>query len=174
MTDVAVKLYLACALTHVPRDRFGEYAEFVHALAAQLSAVGHQVKYALVNSDPQLETKPVHERARLCYLWDCRMVQDAEAVIAECSFPSIGLGVELQVAASKEIPVIIAFRDLRENRAIPVRYTNPDHSEHELQIGAGFVSLMALGLPTVFRVHSYSNAGDGIAKIVESVELLKR
>ncbi len=168
-----MKVYIACALTHVPRIHFGKYTEFLHQLAGSLSQDGrHEVKYALVNSDPQLAVKPFEERARLCYLWDSRMVQDAEVVIAECSFSSIGLGVALQIAAANEIPIILAFRDFHDNRADPVKYTNPDETVHELQIGDGFVSLMALGLPTVFKIHRYEEAEDGLAQIEQSLNLL--
>lgn len=170
-----MRIYIACGLTHVPRNHFAEYATFLYRLAKHLSQNdGHQVKYALVNSDPQLASKPFDERARLCYLWDTGMVREAEVVIAECSFPSIGLGIELQNAADNETPIIVAFRDFKDNRAEPVVYTNPDSTEHELQIGDGFVSLMALGLPTVVKVHRYATPEDGIAKISESVKLIQR
>lgn len=132
------------------------------------------MKYALVNSDPQLASKPFDERAKLCYLWDSKMVQEAEVVVAECSFPAIGLGIELQNAADNETPIILAFRDYDDNRAAPVLYTNPDNTEHELQIGDGFVSLMALGLPTVVKVHQYGTYEDGIAMISNSVKILQR
>ena len=132
------------------------------------------VKYALINSDPQLADKPFDERARLCYLWDSKMVQEAEIVIGECSFPSIGLGIEIRLAAANETPIILAFRDYHGNKAAPVRYKNPDTTEHELQIGEGFVSLMALGLPTVFKIHQYCDADKGIGEIRKSVRLLQR
>ena len=170
-----MKVYIACALTHVPRNHFAEYASFLHGLAGSVANNGgHEVKYALVNSDPPLATKPFDERARLCYLWDARMVQEADVVVAECSFPSIGLGIELQLAAENETPVIIILRDFHDNRAAPVHYVNPDHTEHELQIGDGFVSLMALGLPTVVKVHRYSQEEEAIRQVSESLKLLEQ
>ncbi len=169
-----MNIYLACALTHVPRKYFTEYAELLHRLADHLSRVdGHDVKYALMNSDPQLATKPINERARLCYLWDSRMVQEADVLIAECSFPSIGLGIELQIAAQNEIPIIMLYREIDDNRAVAIHYTNPDSTEHELQIGGGFISLMALGVPTVFKVHQSSQKDDAISQISESIKLLE-
>jgi hypothetical protein len=102
------------------------------------------------------------------------MVQDAEVVIGECSFPSIGLGVELQIATENETPIVLAFRDFHVNQATPVHYTNPDSTEHELQIGEGFVSLMALGLPAVVKVHRYADMDDGIRQISQTIALLQR
>ena len=85
-----MKIYIACGLTHVPRQFFDEHVAFVHHLASSLEGndEGCEVKYALVHSDPQLASKPASERARLCYLWDREMVEDADLVIAEASFPS--------------------------------------------------------------------------------------
>jgi hypothetical protein len=102
------------------------------------------------------------------------MVQDADVVIGESSFPSIGLGIELQHAAENETPIVLAFRDFGENRAEPVRYTNPDHTSHDLQIGEGFVSLMALGLPTVVRVHQYQGVADAVQQLAATLRLLER
>jgi hypothetical protein len=148
-----MKIYIACALTHVPRGAiFEEHIAFIHGLAEKLKVDGHEVMYALVNSDPQLASKPFEERARLCYLWDRNMVEQAELVIAEASFPSTGLGIEMQIAETKGIPIILCFRDFRTNKVEAVSYENPDHSQHILQVGDGFVTLMALGLPAIFKV----------------------
>ena len=125
---------------------------FIHELAAGLRARPgqHEVKYALMNSDPQLADKPFEERAKLCYLWDREMVEEADVVIAEASFPSTGLGIEMQIAESKGTPILLCYRDLGQ-RVAKVIYQNPDRSDHELQIGEGFVTLMALGVPTIFE-----------------------
>ena len=167
-----MKIYIACSLTHVPRGLFEEYTNFIHNLAKALYSAGHDVEYALVDSDPQLASKPEKNKARLCYLWDRKMVEASDLVIAEASFPSTGLGIELQLAENKDIPVIICYKDSGENRAPPASYENPDHSMNELQIGEGFVSLMALGLPSVFEVLKYSESNGGIACLVNSVNTI--
>ena len=171
-----MNIYISCGLTHVPRHIFASYAAFIHHLAAELTARGasRQIKYALADSDPQLALKPLSERARLCYLWDRDMVERANLVIAEASFPAIGLGIELQIAASNNIPIIICFSDYGFNKAASITYENPDHTRHELQIGSGYVSLMALGLPSIFRVVQYSNSADGVARIIELVDFFER
>ena len=58
-----------------------------------------------IGSDPQLAEKPPKERASLCYTWDRRMVEEADLVIAEASFPSTGLGIELQIADTEDVEV---------------------------------------------------------------------
>jgi hypothetical protein len=171
-----MKIYIGCGLTHVPRDLFEEYVSFIHGVAAALRADSspHEVKYALVDSDPQLATKPFAERARLCYLWDREMVEQADLLIAEVSFPSTGVGMELQAAESRGTPIILCVRDYGVNRCAPVRYENPDRSRHDLQIGEGYVSLMALGVPSVFRLVKYGSPDDGIRQLVGVVELLRK
>lgn len=168
-----MKIYIACALTHVPRGAiFEEHVAFIHELAGALKGAGHDVTYALVNSDPQLAAKPFDERARLCYLWDRNMVEQAELVIAEASFPSTGLGIEMQIAENAGTPIILCFRDFGTNKVESVSYENPDHSRHSLQVGDGFVTLMALGVPTLFKVFGYSDTKDGLTKILGALDLL--
>jgi hypothetical protein len=98
-----VKIYLACGLSHIPRDLFSDYAAYLHRLAQALRTIRNDctVKYALLNSDPQLAEKPPDDRASLCYAWDRRMVEEADIVVADASFPSTGLGVELQIADTR-------------------------------------------------------------------------
>lgn len=168
-----MKIYLACGLTHVPRELFAKYVAFIHDLATRLThSLGAEVKYALRDSDPQLAGKPSHEKARLCYVWDRQMVEWADIVVAECSYPSTGVGIELQIAEQSGIPVVVCFEDSKATEAPPIEYENPGGSVHQLQIGRGHVTLMALGIPTVFRVIPFVNASDGIAKILEALALL--
>jgi nucleoside 2-deoxyribosyltransferase len=170
-----MNVYIGCALTAVPRSCFNEYTAFIHELAEALRSSGCQnVKYALIDSDPQLADKPREQRARLCYVWDREMVEQADALIVDATFPAIGVGVELQIAAAKAIPVVLSFNRALGNRWEPVQYENPDHSKHELQIGEGFISLMALGIPTIFRIIQYVTPNDGIADIVEAISLLRK
>jgi hypothetical protein len=161
-------IYIGCGLTHVPRSLFEEYAGFLHELAAALRGAlpMADVKYALTNSDPQLAARPFDERARLCYLWDTRMVEEADLLIAEASFPSTGLGIELQAAHARGTPIVLCYRDFGINKVAPVTYENPDHHQYSLQIGEGYISLMALGMPSVMRVLRYVSTVDGIGQLV--------
>lgn len=167
-----MKIYIACSLTHLPRSIFEEYTNFIHQIAITLKKYSHDVKYALVNSDPQLALKPEDSKSRLCYLWDRKMVEDADLIIAEASFPSTGLGVELQIAENKDIPILICYKDFGTNKAPSITYENPDHIKHTLQIGEGYISHMVLGIPSIFKVLEYSDYQKGILDIIEGVNLL--
>lgn len=168
-----IQIYIACGLTHVPRSIFSDYVGYLHQLAAELRQISgvSNVRYALVDSDPQLATKPLGEQASLCYDWDRRMVEEADLVVADASFPSTGLGIELQIAEAAGIPVIMLIGDLGINRVKEVQYRNPDSSQHELQIGSGIVSLMALGLPTIRKTVQYSTFQQAISGAVEAVRV---
>ena len=150
-----LKIYIACSLTHVPRGFFDEYVDNIHNFAIHLKEF--DVKYALVNSDPQLKEIPSNEKAKYCYLWDRKMVEESDVVIAEASFPSIGLGIELQIAEARNIPIILLYNERQSNKALPVDYINPDKHEYSLQIGEGYVSLMALGLPNILKIIPYTD-----------------
>lgn len=167
-----MNIYISCALTHVPRKIFEGYSSYIHDLANKLKEIGHSVKYALEDSDPQLSEKPEGDKSRLCYLWDRKMVETSDLVIAESSFPSTGLGIEMQLAEAKGIPVIICYKNYGTNKAKPISYETQNHKKHSLQIGEGYVSLMALGLPNLFRVLEYDNPAFGIQAIAEAVEML--
>jgi hypothetical protein len=170
-----MRIYVACGLTHVPRDDFPAHVSFIHGLAEYLArGLAAEVKYALRDSDPQLATKPLAERPRLCYLWDREMVEWADVLIAECTYPSVGLGIELQIAEQRGTPIIISFRRSAKTQAPPVQYDNPDHSRHTLQIGHGYVSFMALGLPGLFKTIDYVTPEEGLPAILEAASLLKK
>ncbi len=165
--------YIACALTHVPRERFAGYVAFVHSLANVATAAGcARASYALVDSDPRLAQEPVSEKARLCYLWDRDHIRQSDLVIAEATYPSIGLGIELEIASGMGIPVIMCHERTSANRVHTVEYENPDQHRHKLQVGDGYVTLMALGLPTLFKVIGYASHTEALAGVTTVIKTL--
>lgn len=168
-----MNIYLACGLTHVPRSRFHSYVNLIHDIAQKISTDSRFfVKYALRDSDPQLADKPIQDRARLCYGWDRQMVEWADVLIAEATYPSTGLGIELQIAENKNIPIILCFNADDSNKAEPVDYETLDHSQHTLQLGEGYVTLMALGLPCLYRILKYSDGNQMIHELIEIIDTL--
>lgn len=101
------------------------------------------------------------------------MVEWADALVAEASYSSTGLGIELQIAAHKGIPIVLCFHRGEEYRVPEVGYENPDSSHHNLQIGEGYVTLMALGLPTIFKIVGYVNEGEAVRAILDAISLLR-
>jgi len=166
-----MRLYLSCGLTHVPRVDFDQYVSFIEALAAAL-LVGaiKDVRYALRDSDPKLADEPISDRARLCYTWDHAMVEWADLVVADATYPSIGVGIELQIAAARGTPIVLCYQRAERHRALGVRYKTPDGSRHDLQIGEGYVSLMALGLPSLNGVVAYDSADEALRRVPVAVQ----
>lgn len=168
-----MKIYIGCGLTHVPREIFDRYVGYLHELAASLRAIPEvaSVRYALVDSDPQLAVKPSSDRAALCYDWDRRMVEEADLMVADASFPSTGLGIELQIAETAGIPIIMLIGDHGINRVASAHYQNPDRSQHDLQVGEGIVSLMALGLPGIRKTIPYRTFEEAVSGAAAAVEI---
>lgn len=167
-----MNIYIACALTHVPRLLFKEYSNWVYEVSSYLSSE-HDVKFALKNSDPQLSEWPENEKAHLCYKWDREMVEKADLIIAEVSFPSTGLGIELQIAESMKIPLILCYKDYMINKADHVTYVDQSQRKHDLQIGDGYISLMALGLPNVLKVIFYGDIVESRDELVKLISGLR-
>lgn len=168
-----MRIYIGCGLTHVSDHHFDSYVDYIHKLAAGLLELEHVngVKYALVDSDPQLSERPKELQASLCYAWDRGMVEECDLLVADVSFPSTGLGIELQVAESSGKPVVMLVGNYGDNRVSRRDYENPDFRHHELQIGDGIVTLMALGLPAISKVIEYRSSDDAIRSAVEIVRL---
>ena len=164
-----MKIYLACALTHVPDSHFGEYTTYLVELAQKLKSLGHEVKCALEDSDPQLASIERSRKASLCYTWDRDMVEWAELMIAESSFPSTGMGIELQLADNSQTPIILCFHDYGLNRAKSKKYFGADGNAHNLQVGEGFISLMALGLPSLKCIVQYESELDLLNQILSAL-----
>jgi hypothetical protein len=170
-----LKAFISCALTHVPRDAFSSYTSFIHSLAEALRSAGcTDVRYALIHSDPQLAKKPSSERARLCYTWDKELVRGSDVVIAEATYPSIGMGIELEVACGLGLPIILCYEQLPTHKIAPASYDNPDHSHHTLQIGEGYVSLMALGLATLFKIVPYAGPAEAFSGVTDALKMLTK
>ncbi|MDB5992753.1 MAG: hypothetical protein JWQ10_4156 [Herbaspirillum sp.] len=170
-----MKIYIACGLTHVPRSEFAAYVGLIEKMARYLTdSLGAEVKYALKDSDPQLSQKPFADRTRLCYVWDKEMVESSDVVIAEASYPSTGLGIELQIASAKETPILMMFKLDEGHKAPPVQYKISDQEIHTLQLGEGYISLMALGIPSVFKVFSYADVDEACAKVGNAIDILNK
>ena len=165
------QIYIASALTHVKRVYFDEYSLFIQNLAFEIEKNFEiRCKYALKDSDPQLSAYEDEEKAKLCYLWDRDMVESSDLIIAEASFPSTGLGMEVEIANANSIPVILVHRRYEGNTADRKEYILEDGSKHSLQIGNKVVSLMLCGCPNIVKQLEYTDLQDGITKVLSEVD----
>ena len=159
-------VYIACCLTHVPGAVFGEHCALIRDITGLLeSSYGLAVQHALKDSDPHLAQYRASERPRKCYEWDRRMVEQADLVVAETSFPSTGTGIEIQIAEYNMIPVVLLYRDRGVNLAEKKTYRTSDNQQHTLQIGNRIVSIMVQGNPAVVGEIAYSDRKTAIESL---------
>ena len=130
----AMRIYLAAAMTHAVRD-----LEAIRTLLDCLEADGHDVPTRHV-ADPlgrDVEGElPDAEVARRDLAW----VAGCDALVAEVSTPSHGVGVEVAAALAAGRPVLLTYRQ-----------------------GVA-VSRLLLGLPRV-RAFAYNDTGDVCAAV---------
>ena len=99
------------------------------------------------------------------------MVEESDLVVAEATYPSTGLGIELQIAAEKDRPIVICYN--RMHSVEPVEYQNPDRSMHQLQIGSGHVTLMALGLPSLKEEIGYRDDAELMDMLGDAIDRVR-
>jgi nucleoside 2-deoxyribosyltransferase len=95
-----VKIYFSCSITGGRNDE-PVYA----ALVAHLEAAGHVVLTAHLASPQALEDE-LHLQPVAIYQRDCAWVRECDAVIAEVSTPSHGVGYEIGYALEHGKPVL--------------------------------------------------------------------
>lgn len=167
-------VYIATALTHVKRDLFDEYVSFIIDLAKNIEqSFSIPCKYALRDSDPKLSKYRPEERPRLCYLWDRDMVENAKFIIAEVSFPSTGVGMEIEIANQKGIPILLVYREFKSCKAEVKNYRLASGEIHVLEIGNRIASVMVQGCPSIIHEIEYKDSDDGIKKTINYLSSLK-
>lgn len=106
---------------------------------------------------------------------DRELVEQCDLFIAEASFPSTGLGQELQIAEANKKPVILIYRDYACNIAEKKDYKTKSGDSHSIEIGNKIVSVMVQGNPAVIKEIPYSSTEDCIKELAtffkENIEL---
>lgn len=124
-----MRIYLAAAMTHTGRD-----LDAIRWLLDCLEADGHEVPTRHVADPRGREVEGEISEADLARR-DLKWVADCNALVAEVSTPSHGVGVEVAAALTGNKPVLLAYR-----RGVPV-------------------SRLLLGLPGV-EAFAYSGVDD--------------
>ncbi len=99
-----MRIYFSCSITG-GRDDEPVYL----ALVAHLQAGGHEVLTAHLASPQALQDEADLE-ASAVYERDCAWVRDCDAMIAEASTPSHGVGYEIAYALELGKPVLCCYR----------------------------------------------------------------
>ncbi len=128
-----MQIYFSCSITG-GRDDQPVYRKLVEALLAD----GHTVPTAHL-ADDSISIKEKNVSADEIYARDSSWVKECDAVVAEVTTPSHGVGYELALAEFSGKPVFICYR------------------------AGTSVSKMLLGNPTpLFRFYAYTSAEEAI------------
>lgn len=100
-----IKIYVGCSLTHAS----SEFKKEIENLKVELRR-----KYVVF--DFQGLTSGTEKDA---YEYNIENVKNCDLFVAECSYPSTGLGVELGIALSLDKPIIaVAHKDAKVSRLV--------------------------------------------------------
>jgi 2'-deoxynucleoside 5'-phosphate N-hydrolase len=100
-----MQVYLAAAMTNPSRD-----VAVAQALLAHLEAAGHRVPTGHVARwTGRADDAPLGEAqlARRDIAW----VLESDALVAEVTTPSHGVGIEVAIASGRAIPVLLLYRE---------------------------------------------------------------
>jgi hypothetical protein len=125
-----MRVYLAAAMTNPNRD-----LPSVQAILRHIESLGHQVPTRHVafetggQQDAKLSDSQLANR-------DLTWIHQADALIAEVSTPSHGVGIEVAAALQRPIPVLLLFhRSARVSRLLlglpgsdAIAYDNPEEA----------------------------------------------
>jgi nucleoside 2-deoxyribosyltransferase len=99
-----MKIYFSCSLTGGREDE-----EIYGMIVNHLLSQGHEIPTAHLAQPEVMALEQVVD-AREVYLRDMRWVDECDALIAEVSTPSHGVGYEIAYALSKGKPVMCCYR----------------------------------------------------------------
>lgn len=108
------KIYIGCALTHAPQ----EYKDMIDSLKRIL-----REKYEILDF-----IGLVNGTAQDVYKWDTNCVKTCDYFIAECTYPSIGLGAELGTALEIGKPVLAVAHESAKVTRYVLGVTKPDYT----------------------------------------------
>ncbi len=99
-----MNIYFSCSLTGGRNDE-----EIYRAMVAHLLAQGHEVPTAHLAEPKVMELERVIEPGEV-YARDMEWIRGCDALVAEVSTPSHGVGYEVAFALSLHKPVLCCFR----------------------------------------------------------------
>lgn len=100
-----LKVYVACALTSVPKSSRPEHLMMVESLKAELRSKG----YLVIDFLSAIKDNPVPEDV---YSYDIKCLDEADCILALCDYPGTGLGYEICYSVLlRKIPTFVAVSD---------------------------------------------------------------
>ena len=132
-----MKIYFAASIRGGRKDQ-NKYNELIQFLSSEVEVLSEHVGDSSLEQtgEQNLSDKEIYER-------DLEWLESADAVIAEVTNPSLGVGYELGVAEKLGKPVLCLFDDSDHNRNLSAmisgnhkittfRYTSLDQAKEEM------------------------------------------
>ncbi len=135
-------LFLGAASSNVPEPSRGEYQSYVKELVRILA--DFEVLGGVTTPAPIDRSKDLRSDDKRLYQWYRDQILSADLFLAEMTHPSFGLGIELEIAAEGNVPIIV---------------TSVSHSANAR------ISRMVLGLPGIAHIISYSSYQKALAGV---------
>ena len=132
-----MKIYFAASIRGGRKDQ-NKYNELIQFLSSEVEVLTEHVGDSSLEQtgEQNLSDKEIYER-------DLEWLESADAVIAEVTNPSLGVGYELGIAEKLGKPVLCLFDDSDHNRTLSAmisgnhkittfRYTSLDQAKEEI------------------------------------------
>ena len=132
-----LKIYFAASIRGGRQDQ-NKYNELIRFLSSKVEVLTEHVgdSYLEQTGEQNLSDKEIYER-------DLEWLESADAVIAEVTNPSLGVGYELGIAEKLGKPILCLFDDSDHNRTLSAmisgnhkittfRYTTLDQAKEEI------------------------------------------
>ena len=136
-----MKIYFACSITGGREDE-----RIYQAIVESLLAGGHQVPTAHLAHPNVLDLEVVVDPVEV-YTRDINWINNSDALIAEVSTPSHGVGFEISYALEREIPVLCCYQQGKRVSKMLTGNTSPflrvDHyrsNVEAVQLVADFIA----------------------------------
>jgi hypothetical protein len=160
-----MNIYIACSLTNVAVEHFNTYSNIISTLRLELKNNGYIVKNALLNGSNNDSSQDDLSNARVCYEWHQQLIKKSDVMIAEVSYPSLGVGIELQLANQLDIPIYLIFNSNMALKSSSKTYNKTESLVSSTNVTHPFISSMALGLNNVEHIIEYTESKQCLNKI---------
>jgi nucleoside 2-deoxyribosyltransferase len=131
-----MNIYFSCSITGGRADE-----EIYQHLVAEMLRQGHEVPTAHLSSSEVMEMETVVD-ANEIFVRDMAWLEESDAVVAEVSTPSHGVGYEIAVGLALHKPVFCCYRKGRRVSKIITGNNSPTLTVHEYESHQDAVVMM--------------------------------
>lgn len=153
-------------MTYLPKSHLKKYILFIQSLGRMIEESGFaHAKYAFRDTDPFMTNLSPSKIPEFCYKTNAGYIKSSTCIIAEVSFPSTGVGIELQIAEQYRIPIIVVYKKQNISKIKNKYYSLEDNGKYKLYTRTDGVSVVVYGLSSIKKEIQYKSYQDCICKL---------